>query len=432
MNIKLLILIAAFILSLVGISCFGGPVPYLFFFFVLSIPIASYLYLFFVMASLRIYQKPDGRNMVAGSPSDLLVTLHNESPFSFSSLRVICYSSFSSLSGIEDSTVWELPPHSSIRMQTQLVCRYRGEYKVGIKQIVAGDLLGIFTLTYKIAEPLSVIVAPAMIRLAELREEDPLPDADRDSYANRSEPDIPVREYVPGDDVRFLNWKAVAAMQKLMVRERIGEEKSGIVLILEPKRSGAREEDYLPPENKVLECLLALGLYYVEHNIPVDVIFHADGVQKLPLRGPGDYERLYAAMLSYSFREDAELKELLAEHGALAGYSCLIPIVRRFAAEDLEWLQELNVEHAPVRVCLIEDAAVKAAVPAANARKAAHNNSVLKQSVATALKAGQLEAAAKTDRSPSLSKSGSSTAAEPGYGVRILRIGAEQAPGEVL
>ena len=357
MNVRLLILIAAFILSLLGISFFGGPVPYLFLCLVLSVPLMCYAYILGVIISLRIYQKPEGRNMVCGSPSELMITLQNEGWFSFTSLRILFYSSFSTVSDIEDSAVYELPPHSQIRRQTQLVCRYRGEYKVGIKKIIVGDFLGIFHVTYSIREPLTVIVAPAMIRLGGLREEDPPMDADRDSYTRRTEPDIPVHEYIPGEDVRFLNWKASAAMQKLMVRERIGEEKSGIALILEPKRVGEREEDYLPPENKLIECLLALGLYYIEQQIPVDVLYReGDHLQKCALRGAEDYERLYASMMQYPFREDADLKAMLAENGVLAGYRMLVPVVQSFTSEELEWLQELNVEHAPIRVYLVNGA----------------------------------------------------------------------------
>ena len=33
-------------------------------------------------------------------------------------------------------------------------------------------------------------------------------DSDRDDPRKKTEPDIPLRDYVDGDDIRFINWKA--------------------------------------------------------------------------------------------------------------------------------------------------------------------------------------------------------------------------------
>ena len=351
-NKRFLILFALLVLSLVGISFYGGPVSYTFFWLVVSVPLILFLYIFLVILSLRIYQKPDGRNMVCGSPSDFYITLQNEGFFSFSSLRIIFFSSFSSIMGVDDSVVYELPPHSSIVKKTQLVCRYRGQYDVGIKAIVVRDFLGVFSFTWKLPETLNVIVAPAVIRISGRRAEMLFSDADRDNALLKTEADIPVREYVPGDDVRFINWKASAAMQKLMIRERTGEEKSGIALILDPKRCGKRMEEYLPPENSLIECILALTLYYMEKNIPVDVLYYDGRVQKCAVQDAEGFDRLYSKMLSYSFREDAGLKHILAEPGNLASYRMLLYVVQEWTTETGTLITQENVTHVPCRIFL--------------------------------------------------------------------------------
>ncbi|MBP5291310.1 MAG: hypothetical protein J6Y90_01660, partial [Lachnospiraceae bacterium] len=117
-NKGVLVLAALFALSLVGISFYGGPITYIFFWTVLLIPIVSYLYIFCVIISLNIYQRTEGRDMVSGTPSEFYITLQNEGWFSFSSLRIIFFSSFSTISDIDDGAVYELPPHSSIDKKT--------------------------------------------------------------------------------------------------------------------------------------------------------------------------------------------------------------------------------------------------------------------------------------------------------------------------
>ncbi|MCR4684577.1 MAG: hypothetical protein K5649_03830, partial [Lachnospiraceae bacterium] len=52
---------------------------------------------------------------------------------------------------------------------------------------------------------------------------------------------------------------------------RIGEQQQGIAVILNPKRQNHNIEDYLPVENKMLETVLALTLYFCKANIPVSV-----------------------------------------------------------------------------------------------------------------------------------------------------------------
>lgn len=59
-----------------------------------------------------------------------------------------------------------------------------------------------------------------------------------------------IREYVPGDETRRIDWKATAKLNKLMIREYELERKSNIVIILELSRNmflgelGTRKIDY--------------------------------------------------------------------------------------------------------------------------------------------------------------------------------------------
>ena len=356
-NKGILVIAALFVLSLVGISFYGGPITYVFFWTVLLIPIVSYFYILCVIISLKIYQRTDGRDMVAGTPSEFYITLQNEGWFSFSSLRIIFYSSFSTISDIDDGAVYELLPHSSIVKKTKLLCKYRGNYNVGIKKIVVGDFLGIFSFAYRIKEPLNVIVVPAMVQMTEPPGNELLSDADRDNMQRKTELDIPVREYAEGDDMRFVNWKASAITQKLMVRQRRGEEKSGIAIIMDPGRYQSKMEEYLPPENKVIEWVLSLALYYIENNIPAEVIYRTNAINKIAVKDTGDFELLYEEMSRYSFREDNDKEKLfeeLFEASGLFGYRMLIFVAQNWSHEDSDMADRINADLAPIRVYLAE------------------------------------------------------------------------------
>ncbi len=365
-NKGVLILTGLFVLALVGISFFGGPVPYIFLWLTVLVPLFCALYICYVIFSLRIYQKTDGRFMVSSTPSDFYITLNNEGLISFSSVRMVFYSSFSSVTGLDDSIVYELPPHTSVTRRTQLLCRYRGEYLVGVKEIIVKDFLGLFTVRYRIKEPLSAVVSPATIRLEGLKSMDEIPSADRDSLINRTEPDIPVREYMPGDDIRLLHYKASAVMQKPMVRERTGVEKNSVAIIMEAGRHGVLPEEYLPAEDRIIGSTLALSLYYAERNIPADVFYRTDRVARETLSCRNDYEKLYEVMRSYVFRDAGDTDRLLDElyiSGSAAGYRMLIFILHDIDAAKLDLINKLNVSRAPVRIYSVSGDVTKDARP---------------------------------------------------------------------
>lgn len=355
MNKRLIAYILILLLALVGISFFGGPVTYLFLWLALLLPVFSFLYIGYVILFLKIYQRTDGRNMVSGTPSDFYITLQNEGPFSFSALRIKYYSSFSTIMDLEEDVIYEMPPKASVKRNTLLLCRYRGEYEVGIKKITVWDFLGIFSFTYNIKEPLSVIVAPALVHLPELDSMDPFSDADHDCFVNRTEPDITVREYLAGDELRFIHWKSSAVMQKLMIRERIGEEKNGIGIFMDSRRYGKRKEDFLAIENKIIETVLALSEYYIRNHIPVDVSFQKVHTCMQTIRDERGFEALYDEMFRYIFRDDHSLLQMLAELSDRNAfdYKLLVFVVHQWGADEVSWVEQVNTSHVPVIVYMI-------------------------------------------------------------------------------
>ncbi len=180
-------------------------------------------------------------------------------------------------------------------------------------------------------------------------------DADSENRAYRSMPDIPVREYLPGDDIRFANWKASAVTGKVMVRELTGEERSGIAIVLDPRRYGEDPFEYLPPENKVTECVLGLALYYLEHNIPVDVYLQEREKSVCKLTAPKDYELLYEKLTGFCFSEERDMTGLLTDSPELSGYRMLIYVLQKWDAGTVAVTESLNTTGVPSRIYLIDD-----------------------------------------------------------------------------
>ena len=144
-----LIWLFLFALSLVGISFYGGAVSYGFFFLMLFIPLISLIYLLVVYVTFKIYERVDKGNILAGETAPYYFTLQNEGFTGFAGIKVLFFSSFSKVFSIDDKKEYELYPTAGIRKDTFLLCKYRGEYEVGIKQVEITDFFRLFSFHSK-------------------------------------------------------------------------------------------------------------------------------------------------------------------------------------------------------------------------------------------------------------------------------------------
>ena len=95
------ILLVLWILSLIGISFYGGAVSYGIFFLLTFLPVVSLLYILAVIALFKIYQNLEGNSVVCKEPAVFHFILQNESPLLFAGVRPVFYSSFSAISGLD-------------------------------------------------------------------------------------------------------------------------------------------------------------------------------------------------------------------------------------------------------------------------------------------------------------------------------------------
>ena len=290
-----------FIMSVVAISFYGGSVSYGIFFVLTAIPVVSLLYILLVIVWFKIYQKLEGRNVVANHRTDFYFTLQNESLLAFAGIRVLFYSDYSTIDGLDDRIEYELAPHSGIRKQTGLICRYRGEYEVGIRTIIVTDLFRLFSISYKNKEPLRVTVRPDIVKLSTLNDRADIITSARDIGTDMTEPDVLVREYAPGDDRRMIHWKASAASGKLMVRNRIAQQRSGVAIIMDPRRIREDPAWYIPIENRMLEEAIALTLYYCSKNVRVGFMSRNITSDVDSMDG---FESFYESMCLFDFDEE--------------------------------------------------------------------------------------------------------------------------------
>lgn len=373
MRMRRWILLVLWLLSLVAISFYGGAVSYGFFFGVTFVPVVAVVYLLCVYFRFKIYQKLESRNVVCGQPVPYFFVLQNDDHFAFTSVGVRLFSSFSFVEKLPDGMSYELPPGDNYTFETKLVCKYRGEYEVGVKEIVITDFLRLFQVSYRVPETIRALVLPKVVRLSELYcIADVQALLQRETYRAQTEPDVVVREYVPGDALKQIHWKVTARERKLKVRNRTGEEKAGIAILCDTKRYADDNREYLPLENKMLETLLALTVYFAQRNMACDISYGQRGMVRRHVEDLKDFDVFYRQVSGIDFAKE-ESVEMTGRQAMTGGVwqDCRILFFVLHVWSDALWemAEQIAASGGIAVLCLVTDENMDAYLKLGSMRK---------------------------------------------------------------
>ena len=359
MKIRNWILLDLWVLSLAAISYYGGAVSYGIFWGITFIPVISLIYLAFVYFNLRILQQIESRNMICGQPIPYFFVLQNDSFCVFASISVNLFSSFSSVEDLPGDTEYELLPGDKYAFETKLTCKYRGEYEVGVKEVIMTDFLRLFRIRYQIPGTIKALVLPKITRVSSLKSIDNLAALpQRTSLRERTEPDIVVRDYTAGDSLKQIHWKATAREQKLKVRNLTGEEKQGISLLWDTRRYSKEPKDYLPIEDKILETALAISIFLAEKNIPFSAYYGQRGITSAHLEGLGDFDGFYRQVSEIQFDQEENFQQTLleiTESGTLFESRVIFCVLHQLNEDVLKLAEHLDRAGSLVVLYVITD-----------------------------------------------------------------------------
>lgn len=164
---------------------------------------------------------------------------------------------------------------------------YAGSGSIWLEELVISDYLGLFRFSIKdkpetlkigiIPEIPSITGASLMLRAVSdavltMDEEEEESSA---SFTSQSMPGYIHRDYVPGDNLRRINWKLSAKRNKLMVRmdEAASAVRPTVVLDLQHES----EPDALKRREIMLEGALGFLMLLVRQGVPCSLRFAADG-----------------------------------------------------------------------------------------------------------------------------------------------------------
>lgn len=372
MKWRRLILLLLWILSLVGISFYGGAISYGLFWGITLIPVLSLVYLLFVFMQFRIYQEIGSRILVSKQPMPYFFILQNETVYAFAGLSVRLFSDFSYVTDMPEDEEYELLPGDKYTFHTTLICKYRGEYEVGVKDIIITDFFRLFRIHYKNPGAVKALVYPRIVHKKELESiRDIMHMSTMETVLNQTIPDVVTRDYVAGDALKRIHFKVSAREQKLKTRTMLGERKQELLLLYDTKRYSEKEQEYIPAENQILELVLALGLFFAEKNISYTVVHGQNGMRTRLVEGLGHFEQLYEETAHVIFDARESVTQLAKEWFESRGHwntETLIVVAQNPEGELLRLLQILAEEGYTVVLYVVTDKDISELVRQSNSR----------------------------------------------------------------
>ncbi len=130
----------------------------------------------------------------------------------------------------------KLQPNETVKLSLEFENPGRGHYQVGPLTIRVRDALGLYLSEKKLGEDvLAVMPRPERVKETELRPRHlgPWPGTIPSRASGLGTEFYSLRGYVPGDDMKRVNWKASARANRLIVNEMEAERTTDVMLVLD-------------------------------------------------------------------------------------------------------------------------------------------------------------------------------------------------------
>ncbi len=259
----------------------------------------------------------------------------------------------------------DIPPHTSIEISYRTLClRHRGIYEVGPVQVRFSDPLGLFERIKKFPATAQFTVLPTPLPIADLGLDG------RSTSFSVSTPDrhsrgqslkfYGVREYRPGDPLRFMHWKASARLGSFVVRQFEADVSAQISVFLDLARESLAGTGAESTVEYGVRAAAAIARASIAQGHEVQLIAEGDRSVIVPL-GSGETHLGYllGELATIKPRGKKPLSEVLRENVFRVPQGSqvylIVGTIHQEPASYAEPLAFLYGRRAAVRVLLLDD-----------------------------------------------------------------------------
>ena len=146
-----------------------------------------------------------------------------------------------------------------------------------------------------------------------------------------------VREYVPGDEIRSIDWNVTARTGSPYVKTFCEERELTVMLMVDVSASGAFGSQRLSKMDTAVEVAAVLMFTALKNNDKVGLLFFADDVIKYipPRKGRGNVLRLIRELLaSEPVKTETDITKALEFLGRVQRRKCVLFLMSDFLGPD--------------------------------------------------------------------------------------------------
>jgi uncharacterized protein (DUF58 family) len=272
------------------------------------------------------------------------------------------------LGGTQPPRALGIPPRAAVREQVPVVPLRRGRETGGAGGFVVDSFgpLGLGRHRARLPLPWDVVVYPPLVSVrlrASVAEALRRRDVGSKQIRRLGEGRLfeSLREWVPGDDLRHIDWKATAKRGKVITRQYEAERRQQVLLVLDTGRlmtadvaSGVARLDF------AVEAALELAYAAAQHDDNVGIMTFADGVQHFvaPERGRTGVRRVMDVLAEVQPKlvepdYPGAFRYLAARNRKRALTVLFTDVIDRFASDALVAnVATLRPRHLPLAVTL--------------------------------------------------------------------------------
>lgn len=229
----------------------------------------------------------------------------------------------------------------------------RGVLDIGPMVLVREDALGLFRRTDVLGDPERVFVHPVAHRLAGLpfgltRS---LEGPDRSHVPHGSITFHALRDYVRGDDLRYVHWKATARLGTLMIREHIDTSVARVTLVLDVSRNCYETDDQF---EDAVEAAASIARTAVIAGYAVHLV-SSDGASALSESSGKRSDQLLGLLSAVEQTGTASLPRTVARLDNERSHDLLVVVAGRLSPTDLGQIAKLARRFHRTAIAMICD-----------------------------------------------------------------------------
>jgi uncharacterized protein (DUF58 family) len=272
------------------------------------------------------------------------------------------------LGGVQPARALGVPPRGAVREQVPVVPLRRGRETGGAGGFVVDSTgpLGLGRHRARLPLPWDVVVYPPLVSVrlrASVAEALRRRDVGSKQIRRLGEGRLfeSLREWVPGDDLRHIDWKSTAKRGKVITRQYEAERRQQVLLVLDTGRlmtadvaAGVARLDF------AVQAALELAYAAAQHDDNVGIMTFADGVQHFvaPERGRAGVRRVMDVLAEVQPKlvepdYPGAFRYLAARNRKRALTVLFTDVIDRFASDALVAnVATLRPRHLPLAVTL--------------------------------------------------------------------------------